>query len=132
MRRYAYAALAGMLLTSVSAQAQPYFQQGDFSKVLTTTPVQAIPQFSPDQPTGTIVSGAGSGRIYQRIVNVGVSGSAWCSRANQTPAPNTAGSYEIPPGGSEEFNRGSDAGYVPRVATWCVAASGTVPITVEA
>lgn len=111
--RYVFAA-AALLLGSVPAAAQ-VVATGSYGVTLTTTPAQVtLPRTQPPQ--------------YLRIVNPGASGSAWCTRAGTTPAANAAGSYEIPSGGSEEFRSPS---YVPSLSTWCVAASGTVPLTVE-
>ena len=74
-------------------------------------------------------------RVFQRIINVGTSGVAWCSRFDQAPGPNKAGSYPLAPYGNslglpsvEEFQA---PGYVPQFPVYCTADSGTATITGE-
>ena len=109
------------LVMALAALPIPVFA-ADYSTTLTTTPVQVIPAAT-SQP-----------RSFLRIINVeplatGVS--AWCSRSlTATLAPNAPGAYEVQAGGGLEQYYAP--GYVPPNAEWCVAASGTVRVTVEA
>ena len=100
----------------------------NYSITLTTTPVQIVPAVS--SLTNPLP------RTYIRIVNVNAAGgsAAWLSHFGTTPAANTAGSYPILAGNLEEFNSSQDlnlTSYCPQGAIWGVAASGTVPLTVE-
>ena len=131
MRRFTVAILAGMLLTS-PAYAQNSLQS-DFSTMLTTTPVMVI-------PNGASLAGAGAGfhYAYVHVENVGVNTgdlapvAAWCSYSlTTTLAPNVPGAIQLVPGGNViDFNQNAESShYVPSGPIWCVAASGTVPIT---
>ena len=90
--------------------------------------VQVIPQAGPPNL-----------RVYERLVNVGPSGVAWCSRFDPAPAPNKVGSFPLAPFGnalglpsSEEF---TPPGYVPQQPLWCTSdgttGTGTATITGE-
>ena len=85
----------------------------------------------------TIVLPASTGlRSYERVINVGLSGVAWCSRFDAMPAPNKAGSFPLAPYGNslglpsaEEFT--SANGYVPQLALFCTADTGNATLTGE-
>lgn len=94
----------------------------NYSCVLTTTPTRIMPAATAFR------------RTHVRLSNPSAAGSAWLSHLVNTPAPNTAGSYEVPPGpsGEREFAATVNSGYCPQGEVWGVAASGTVQLTVEA
>ncbi len=70
----------------------------------------------------------GGRRSYWRVVNVGTSGTLWCSRSDPAPAPNRPGCYPLAPGGVEEF---AAPGFVPANPLWCVSDGGSIAVTVE-
>ncbi|TLU70586.1 hypothetical protein [Lichenicoccus roseus] len=94
------------------------------SCTVTTTAAQIIP------------AAIGFPRLYLKLTNVSPagSGSIWVSHLTATPAPNVAGSIELPPGVSLEFNGPQDQNgrhYVPQEAYAAVASSGTLQLTAE-
>ncbi|WP_428391478.1 hypothetical protein [Lichenicoccus sp.] len=103
---------------AVSAAAPPPISAEHYGVTLTTEP----------RPVTIERTASEAAALHEfRIVNSSGDGtSAWCTRAGHDPAPNAAGSYEIPPGHSEEFRRD-----FPESATWCVAASGTVALAID-
>ena len=79
-------------------------------------------------------------RFFERIANVGAAGVAWCSRFDQNPAPNKAGSFPLAPYGNplgypsfEEYTGAPNgsAAHVPQEALYCTADTGSATITGE-
>ena len=74
--------LAAAFLAAASPAAMANHGPGRDSSAIVTagtvTIVLPVPQFT---------------RVYERVVNVGTSGVAWCSRVDNHPAANKAGSF---------------------------------------
>ena len=118
MKRVTRIPLLLAAFTAVSAAAAPPISAPHYGVTLTTEP----------RPVTIERTASEAAALHEfRIVNSSGDGtSAWCTRAGHDPAPHTAGSYEIQAGGSEEFRRD-----FPENATWCIAASGTVPLAID-